>query len=257
MFTDTKSISISIRKPNSMNWQAILGITATFILFVPVILVLVYHLYKYRSFLALAIYFFVTGFYNLTQQNILPTPKSFNYYFGLTGNLLDAPLMLIFLCSFCRSQTMVNRIKYAIYGFIAYEIVMIAIWGMNVKAITAILGPDLVVILIPTFIFFLRQLKLIVTLQKGLSKTLMIFSVLFAYMLFGLVYLFYYVLDTPDKGDTITMYYITSLLSTIIMCIGLFSENKRIQKINELKNTRKELASIYNGPKTTVILKSV
>src|SRR5258708_27427941 len=235
-----------------MNWQAILGISATLILFVPVILVLVYNLYKHRSFLALGIYFFVTGTYNLTQQNILHTPKLFNYYFGLTTNLLDAPLMLIFLCFFCTSPTMINRIKYAIYGFIAYEIVMIAIWGMNVKAITAILGPGLVIILIPTFMFFLRQLKLIVTLQKGLSKTLMIFSVLFAYMLYGLVYLFFYVLDTPDKGDTIMMYYIVSLLSTIIMCLGLFAENKRIRKIKELRNTRKELASIYNAPKTTV-----
>ena len=94
-------------------------------------------------------------------------------------------------------------------------------------------------------------------LQKGLSKTLMIFSVLFAYMLYALVYLFFYVLDTPDKNDTIMMYYIASFLSTIIMCLGLMSENKRIKKINELRNTRKELASIYNAPKTTVVLKSV
>ena len=240
-----------------MNWQAILGITASFILFVPVIQVLGYNLFKHRSFLALAIYFFGTALYNLTQQDILPTPKSFNYYFGITINLLDAPLMLIFLCSFSTTPGMVNKIKYAIYGFICYEIVMIAIWGMNVKAITAILGPDLIVILIPTVFFFLRQLRIMVTMQKGLSKTLMIFSVLFAYVLYGLVYLFYYVLETPDKGDTITMYYITSLLSTIIMCIGLMSENKRIKKIKELRNTRKELASIYNGPKTTVVLKSV
>ena len=239
-----------------MNWQAILGITSTLILFVPVILMFIYDLHKYRGFLALFIYFLVTGIYNLTQQNILPTPKTFNYYLGLTTNLLDAPLMLIFLCSFCTSTTMVNRIKYAIYGFLAYEIVMIATRGMNVKAITAILGPGIVVILILTFIFFLRQIKLIVTFQKGLSKTLMIFSVMFAYMLYGLVYLFFYVLDTPDKTDTITMYYIASLLSTIIMSMGLFTENKRIKKINELRNTRKELASIYNQPKTTVVLKS-
>lgn len=240
-----------------MNWQAILGITATFILFAPVIQVLVYDLYKHRSFLALAIYFFVTGIYNFTQQDILTTPKMFNHYFGLVSNLLDAPLMLIFLCSFCTSPAMVTRIKYAIYGFIVYEIVMIATWGLNVKAITAILGPDLVVILIPTFFFFLRQLKLFVSLQKGLSKTLMIFSVLFSYMMYGLVYLFFYVIDTPDKNDTIMMYYIASIVSTIIMCSGLFTENKRIKKIQELRNTRKELASIYNGPKTTVVLKSV
>ena len=240
-----------------MNWQALLGTISTFTLFAPVTLVIVYGLYKHRSFLALAIYFFVTGMYNLTQLNILPTPKNFNYYFGLVTNLLDAPLMLIFLCSFSTSAAMVNRISYAIYAFVAYEIIMIAIWGMNLKTVTAILGPGIVIILLPTLFFFSRQIKLIVTFQKGMSKTLMISSVLLAYMLYGLVYLFYYVLDTPDKGDTILMYYIACLFSTIIMCIGLFSQNKRIKKINEIKHTRKELAAIYSGPKTTVVLKSV
>lgn len=187
----------------------------------------------------------------------MPTPATFNYYLGITTNLLDAPLMLIFLCSFCTSPVMVNRIKYAIYGFVVYEIVIISMWGMNLKSLTAILAVDLAVILIPTFIFFLRQVKLIVTLQKGMSRTLMVSSVLLAYMLYALVYCFFYVLDTPDKRDTILMYYIASFVSTIIMCIGLMSENKRIKKINELRNTRKELASIYNAPKTTVVLRSV
>ena len=240
-----------------MNPQAILGIITTLMLFVPVALVFVYHLQKHRSFIALAIYFFITGVYNLTQQNILPTPATFNYYLGITTNLLDAPLMLVFLCSFSTSPVMVNRIKYAIYGFVVYEIVMLSMWGINLKSLTAILAVDLIVILIPTFIFFLRQIKLIVTLQKGMSKTLMISSVLLAYMLYALVYFFFYVLDTPDKRDTILMYYIASFVSTIIMCIGLMSENKRIKKINELRNTRKELASIYNAPKKTVVLRSV
>lgn len=240
-----------------MNWQALLGTISTIILFAPVTLIVVYGMYKHRSFLALAIYFFVTGIYNLTQLNILPTPDNFNYYFGIVTNLLDAPLMLIFLCSFCTSAAMVNKIRYTIYGFVAFEIVMIAMWGMNLKMVTAILGPGIVIILLPTFIFFFRQIKLVLTFQKGMSKTLMISSVLLAYMLYGLVYFFYYVLDTPDKGDTILMYYIACLFSTIIMCAGLYSENKRIKKIKEIKHTRKELAAIYSGPKTTVVLKSV
>jgi hypothetical protein len=240
-----------------MNWQTLLGTISTFVLFAPVTLVIIHNLYRHRSFLALAIYFFVAGIYNLTQLNILPTPKNFNYYFGLVTNLLDAPLMLIFLCSFCTSTAMANKLRYAMYAFVVYEIVMTSLWGLNLKTITAILGPGLAIILLPTFFFFFRQIKLVVTLQKGMSKTLMVSSVLLAYMLYGLVYLFFYVLDTPDKGDTILMYYIACLFSTIIMCIGLFLENKRIKKINEIKNTRKELAAIYSGPKTTVVLKSV
>lgn len=240
-----------------MNWPAILGITTTLTLFIPVALILAYNLYKHRSFLALSIYYFGVGIYNLTQQNILQTPKIFNYYLGISTNLADAPLMLIFLCSFCTTKIMVNRIKFAIYGFIAFEMIIIAIRGMNIESLTAILAVDLAVILIPTVFFFLRQIKLIVTLQKGMSRTLMISSVLLAYMLYALVYCFFYILDTPDKTDTILMYYIASFISTVIMCIGLISENKRIKKINELRNTRKELASIYSSPKTTVVLKSV
>jgi hypothetical protein len=248
---------MSNRKPNSMNWLNILGITATVFLFVPVALILTFRLHKYRSFIALAIYFFINGVYNLTQQNILPTPSIFNYYLGIITNLLDAPLMLLFLCLFCTSPVMKNRMRYAIYGFIVYEIILIGMWGMNLRALTAILALDLMVILIPAVIFFLRQIELIVTFQKGMSKTLMISSILMAYMLYGLVYIFFYVIDTPDKQDTVLMYYIALLISTIIMCMGLISENKRIKKINELRNTRKELASVYNAPKTSVVLRSV
>src|SRR5437773_2732051 len=115
MFPDTTRFQDPSEKPNSMNWQALLGTISTFILFAPVIMVIVYNLYKHRSFQALAIYFFIAGIYNLTQLNILPTPKIFNYYFGLVSNLLDAPLMLIFLCSFSPSAAMVNRVRYAIY----------------------------------------------------------------------------------------------------------------------------------------------
>jgi hypothetical protein len=40
------------------------------------------------------------------------------------------------------------------------------------------------------------------------------------------------------------------------MSIGIFIERKRVQKLNELKTTRKELSEIYNETKTAAPLKA-
>jgi EamA domain-containing membrane protein RarD len=96
----------------------------------------------------------------------------------------------------------------------------------------------------------LRKARLAITSHKNLGKAFMISSVLLAYCIFSLVYIYYYLLKTPDKNGAEVLYYLVSFLSAILMSIGILIENKRIKKLNELKNTRKELAAIYGEPST-------
>jgi len=238
-----------------MNWLALMGIVSTIASFIPILLIVIFKLFRHRSFLALSIFYILPGIYNLAKHNILFLPPNISYILGFTNNLLDAPLMLLFLCFFSYSSLMTKRIRFGIYAFLAYEMIILIILGINRKATTAILGPDIIVISSLTFILFLRQVKLTIiqqkTLGKVLGKTLMIASILLSYIIYGLVYWFFYILKIPDIiHDAMLMYYIVTFISALLMTSGMLIENKRLKKLRELRNTRKELASIY-GAKTT------
>jgi len=46
-----------------------------------------------------------------------------------------------------------------------------------------------------------------------------------------------------------------SILSSILMAIGILIENKRFKKLDELRHTRKELATIYGEKKVAAFKK--
>ena len=93
-----------------MSFQYILGIISTIVLFVPFILILVLKLFTLRSFLALSVYYVSSGIYNLIAQNVIAASPSVSRSIGIVNNLLDAPLMILFLMFFSTSLLMRKRI---------------------------------------------------------------------------------------------------------------------------------------------------
>lgn len=239
-----------------MSFQYILGIISTIVLFVPFILILVLKLFTLRSFLALSVYYVSSGIYNLIAQNVIAASPSVSRSIGIVNNLLDAPLMILFLMFFSTSLLMRKRIMSIMLAFVAFEAIVVAAYGFTVQTVKIVLGPDIALILFITSLFFLRNVRLAIVNQKSMGKATMIFSVLLAYSIFSLVYVFYYLLKNKQyKEDAQQVYYIVILLSTILMSIGIVIESKRIKKLGELKNTRKELATLYGHPKAAALNK--
>lgn len=239
-----------------MSSHSILGIISSIVLFIPVILILVFRLFTHRSFLALAIYYLAAGFYNLITQNVINAHVTFSRPIGIINNLLDAPLMMLFLMFFSTSTLMTKRLSTALLIFMGFEIVVLLVNGFNVDTIRIILGPDIALILVLSAVFFLRNVRLAITNQKSLGKAIMISSVLLAYSIFSLVYVFYYLLNNKQyQQDAQLVYYLVTLLSAILMSVGIAIENKRMKKLDELKNTRKELATLYGHTKTAALNK--
>jgi hypothetical protein len=151
---------------------------------------------------------------------------------------------------------MTKRITATMFVFIAFEAVVLVVNGFTVHTVKIVLGPDIAVILVVSFVFFLRNVRLAITNQKSLGKAIMASSILLAYSIFSLVYIFYYLLKNKQyKQDAQLVYYLVTLLSAGLMSIGIIIENKRIKKIGELKNTRKELATLYGHTKTAALNK--
>jgi hypothetical protein len=229
-----------------MSFNATLGIVSSIVLFIPAFFILVFKLITNRSFLALSAYYFVAGIYNLISQNVFNAPVWFARPLGIAVNLLDAPLMLLFLTFFSTSQEMTKRIKWGIWVFFAFEAVILLIDGFSVNAVRVILGPDILIIIALSFFFFQRNVRLAITNSKSLGKAIMSSSILLSYTIFTVVYVFYYLIKNQQyRKDSELVYYLISIVSALLMSVGIVIENKRIKKLDELKNTRKELATIY------------
>jgi hypothetical protein len=232
-----------------MTWNSIMGIISSIALFLPILLILALRLGAYKSFPFLLLYYSMVFIYNLMKEGYIQANADVVYSLGITNNLLDAPLMLLFLSYFSTSALFTKRLKILILSFIAFELAVVLLVGFNVEAITIILGPGVLIVFALSLFLFIRQSKVVITNRKSLGKTLIAASLVIAYGCYGILYMLFYVIKTPLIADTFLVYFFVVTFSSLILCTGLVFERKRIQKLYELKKARKELHVIYKDSK--------
>ena len=107
------------------------------------------------------------------------------------------------------------------------------------------LDPDYLLVLGFSLLFFIHQAKITIVHQKAAGKALIVASLLFAYGGYSFIYVVYYLLKTPYKTDTFLVYYLISIISSVLIAIGIMYERKRVRELMELQTARKELKVIY------------
>jgi hypothetical protein len=229
-----------------MKWNAIFGIACIVSLTAPIAVIIYHRYYKHRSLAALLIYYTVTAIYLLMSENIIPVTKSIRVNFGIFNNYLDVPLMLTALVFFCPNKPKQNIIRLLSYTFIAFELLVTLLWGFNLVSIVYIMGPGFVIIIGYTFYLFMRQVKFSIMHRKNHGRVIMLASIFFSYACYALIYYFYYVQKTPYVNDTELIYFISTIISTIVMATGLQLMNRRMRELQSLKITRRELAMFFN-----------
>jgi len=241
-----------------MTWNSTMGFISTIALFLPIFLILLFKLGSYRSFPALMIYYISVFVYNLMTEGYVHTNSGITYYWGLSNNLLDAPLMLTFLSYFSPSSLFTKRMRIGIIAFILFEIVVIAIKGLNVDSVTIIMAPGLASVIVLCLYFFVRQSRITIVHHKAAGKALITAALVFAYGCYSIIYLLYYIIKTQEVENTFLIYFLVTTISSVLMCAGIAIERKRVRKLNELKIARKELSDIYkdNPTKTATSLKA-
>ena len=225
-----------------------MGFISTIIFLMPVAIIFLLRLNRFKCFLAAGLYYLLGFCSSFLKEGYLNTPKEFNQVFEIGYNLLDMPLMFIFLAYFSTSIDLGRKIRWSVLGFLAFEIAIVLIYGYNKQALTIIMAPGLAAVLFFTAIFFVRQIKITIQHQKATGKALMLSSLLFAYGCYALIYVMYYLMQAQDVTDIFVMYFIVTILSAVLLSIGMVVENKRIRKLKELKLVRKELSMVYGDP---------
>lgn len=239
-----------------MTWNDVMGMLSTAALSLPILIMIATRLAGYKTFPALAAYFGVLVIYNMFTQGYIKADPAFVQAFGISNNLLDAPLMLTFLAYFGSTTAFKQRMKILVAAFIAFELVIVSIFGYTVRAITITMGPGLLLVLGFCLHFFVRQTKITIMHHKALGKALIVASLLIAYGCYLIIYIMYYLLDIHNVQDTFLVYFIVTTFSSILMAYGIFIERKRVRKLSELMVVRKELSELYPNDKTAAPLRT-
>ena len=220
-------------------------LVSTFAFSLPIIVLLTTKLAWYRSFPALFFYYLLILSFNFLLLGYIRIDGNFKYYLGVTCNLMDTPLMLIFLVSFINTQAFRKKLMIGILSFIVFEIIIVKIYCYNTKATTIILAPGLIISLAISLLFFIHQVKIAVVYHKAAGKAIMVASLLFAYVGYCFVYSVYYLIKPDFKDDAHLVLFLITIFSSIAMSTGIYLERKRVRQLVELQTTREELKAIY------------
>ncbi len=230
-----------------MTWNYVMGMVSSIALLLPVFLILFYRLATYKSFPAIFIYYTTVFAYNMARGNYLNvSPETLNYW-NVFNNMLDAPLVLYFLTYFSGSAALTRKMKQIIGALLVFEMAVVVAIGFNEEAIAVFFGPAILLVFGFCLHFFVRQTKITITHHKAAGKAIITAGLLFGYGCYAIIYLMYYVFKTPYVADTFLVYFLVTTMSSLLMTIGIVAENKRIRKLTELLQTRKELSVIYKN----------
>lgn len=230
-----------------MNFNSTLGIISAIAFFLPAFIILSSRLLINISLLALVFYFLLVMTHNLMSENIILVEKEVQRNFAVINNYLDVPLMLTSMLMFCTEKWKQKVITTSIMCFLAYEIIILFQYQLQPISSMYIMGPGIVVILFYSLYLFMNNIKSTIVQGKGVGKTLMITSILFAYGCYFLVYLFAYIQRTSNRKDVFIIYYLASIIFSVLMSAGLIWVKKRLRQIKEVQTTRKELSVFFHN----------
>lgn len=232
-----------------MTFKDLIGFILSAVVLLPLILIVVFRIYRLKSFLALGIYYLLALLNSMMMHEYIPAGEEIRKIAGVTYYLLEIPLILAFFIYFSPSLRVSRQMQILCLVFIVFEIIIAVIYGYNKKALAIILGPGLAILLFFCVWFFIRQVKIAATHKKAIGKVMIISALLFAFGCYAIIYLLFYIARNPQTTDAYLMYLISSAISVSVLSAGIIRENKRIQKLIELKVTRRELRMIYGNTK--------
>ncbi len=238
-----------------MNLNSTLGILSTLALFTPVFVILAFRLIRYKYYMALFAYCLLAFTYNLMTEDMIVLSKGFIKNFSIIVNLLDVPLMLLFIMLFSVKVVQTKKMKIFLVAFICFEIIVVAIKGISIPAVTIIMGPGLALVFGYSLYFFVQTVKKSFIHTKSISKAFMASSICFAYGCFIFIYLMHYVFAVEDVSNIFVIYFIITIIYGSLLTVGLVIESKRMRKLEELIITRKELQSFFADEKKPAVPK--
>lgn len=224
----------------------IFGLSSLLCFSLPVLVIVLFRLYRHTSLIALALYYLLSIVHCLCAESIPPVPN-FNNTLDVVFSYLEIPLVLASLLFFCHLRERRQIMQKILVGFVGYELAILLYFKFSTQASVYIMAPGLAVVVLYTAYLFLRQAKFTILHGKNGGRVLMLGAILFAYGTYALVFYTYFVQKQPDIYSIYALFFVSSTVASLLMATGLFLMRHRIRELQELKIVRKELRMVFQG----------
>src|SRR5678810_299881 len=194
-----------------MNWHDAIGILSTIALFVPVCVIVLTKLIRYKQYLPLFIWCVLAFGFNLMTEHLVDVPKTTERYYGIINNLTDMPLILAFLIFQVASSFQIKTMKIMLAVFIVFEIILITMFGITIKTITLTMGPGLLIVFGYSLVYFVYTVKRSFIHNKFAGKAIVASALTFAYGCFIIIYPMHYIFHLQDLSSLFLIYYFITI----------------------------------------------
>lgn len=235
------------------NILTFIGIVA---LFAPILFVIINRLTTYKTFPILIVFYVLVVFYSLISEDYISVRPEIKSAVGFALNIVEIPLMLLFINYFSTSQVFTNRLRWIVGGYVMFETAMILIYGFTSKTINIILLPGLLLTFGITAHLFYKYLKAAVFFGRRIGKTIITASLMFNTGVYIILYLLIYVAHAPDLISLFVVYYLGTIITSATLCTGIVYEGRHVVKLHETLKVRKELADVYKNTDRSTIVRS-
>lgn len=223
-----------------MNPENLTGVISIFLLISSVLLLWTNRKVSRLAFLALILYMVQVIFLNLENTGLMKVDPVTTYYVGIIHNLLDAPLMTLFLTYFTGSVLARKFMLKVLAAFIVYEVLIIMFFGLNTRGLTFIIGPGLFIVNCFALHYFRKNLQYAMYQRLEAGKAFITGGLVFTYLCFFFIFLLYYVFKSPHVADIYLIYHITYIVLSLSLLIGLAAIKKAGRKPKPVKQTLSE-----------------
>ena len=224
------------------NWENILGVISSFLLFVTIILLLLNYKEGKYYFLAFAFYLVQIMFLNMLSAKIINVSPGTRSVLGILNNLLDLPLMMIFLQYFVKDDKMKKIFWYIAGLYLLFDLILYFLMGWTITWLTTIIGPGLLIVTAISFYFFVDQLKTAILSRRETGKAFLTGAIVFAYLCFTLIYIMFYLLKSKYISDIYAIYYITFIIFSLCLIIGIYliMQSRRKKTTDKMQLAKRE-----------------
>jgi drug/metabolite transporter (DMT)-like permease len=228
-----------------------LGLLSTFILLVPIILMLIKRSSWNTWFIPLVVCFLLLFCTGLINNEFIDFGEKSNAAIVTSSIVFQAPLIIIFLNYFGLNPEMKKAIQVSLLSYLIGGAVFLTINGLNGHTIGLILGTGISLVLIYGIIIFIRQIKESIHTRKETGKAFMISAVVFAYACYFFIYLMNFVFDSSEKKEIILLFQLATIASTILVSIGILLNVKNSdEKPAEIKVNKLPMLTEWEEYKT-------
>lgn len=228
-----------------MNAVTFLGTAATIVLLMPALVILLLRIYNYAGTAALFSYYLLTAAANLFLQKLIVVKPALSTFTNTLCNFTDIPLMLIVLTLFANTMHKRKELERMLVLTVIYATIIALIYGWSHKSAMYVMGPGIIIVLWYAIQFFKQYTVLSIEKGKGTGQALLAAAIIFTYGSYGIIFYLTYVSKLVTPKDVMLIYHLTNLVSSLLVCIALIRLYYRKQELQEVQNTRRELALFF------------